>query len=74
MKRRGRKMPKALQTAIRGGRLTERQLERLIEHEAREIGLSYQQAIRRARSGKLPDSTIGTDLSMLVSILDAPAR
>jgi hypothetical protein len=67
-------MPKALKSAIQARQLSERQLERLIAHEARELGLTYRQAVRRARSGKLPDSTIGTDLTMLVSILDAPTR
>jgi hypothetical protein len=67
-------MPRALKSAIQAGQLSERQLEQLIKHEARELGLTYRQAVRRAREGRLPDSTIGTDLAMLVSILDAPAR
>jgi hypothetical protein len=66
------RMPKELKEALKRGRLTERQLKRLVEHEARELGLTYRQAVLRARSGKLPDTTVGTDLAMLVSILDAP--
>jgi hypothetical protein len=64
-------MTRSLQEAIKRGRLNDGDLRRLISHEARQLGLSTEQALRRARANKLPDSTIGIDLRMLVSILDS---
>jgi len=65
-------MARSLKEALRDGKISERQLETLIRREARELGMTYAEALRRARSGSLPDSTLGIDLSLLVSMHDAP--
>jgi hypothetical protein len=63
-------MTKTLQEGLNSGRLTRSQLRELIEEEARELGLSYDQAIERAREGKLPRNVVGSDLSLLISLLN----
>ncbi|GIU97437.1 MAG: hypothetical protein KatS3mg013_1240 [Actinomycetota bacterium] len=64
-------MRKDLRDALKRGRLTEGQLRKLIEHEARLLNLPYEEAVRRARRDALEDSAIAMDLRMLVSVLDA---
>jgi hypothetical protein len=60
-----------LQNAIEQGELTELQLRELIRLEAEAIGLSYAEAVERARARKLPRNYIGADLELLVSLLPA---
>lgn len=49
--------------------LTIDQLRRLIEAEAKAIGLTYEQALERRDEGKLPGCPIGGDLSLLIEML-----
>jgi hypothetical protein len=64
-------LPKALQKAIEDGELTEAQLRELIRLEAEAIGLSYEEAVDRARKRSLPKSPIGLDIEALVQLLAA---
>lgn len=65
-------MTDALKRAIRGGRLTQRQLRQLIASEAKQIGLSYDDALARAFANTLPRNAVGSDLRLLVRLLDEP--
>ena len=47
------------------------QLRRMIEVEAKVLGLSFADAIERARLRTLPRNAIGADLSLLVEMLPA---
>jgi hypothetical protein len=53
------RLTKSLKSAIQAGQLSKAQLVRLITHEARELGMTYRQAVIKARAGNLPDTTIG---------------
>lgn len=65
-----REMPAALVRAIEeGGELTLEQLRELFAFEAEEIGLSYDEAVHRARERTLPKNAIGMDLELLVLLL-----
>ncbi len=64
-------LPRKLQKAIKRGKLTPAQLRKLITLEARELGLSYDQAVRRARQRRLPRNVLGADLELLVQLLPA---
>ena len=55
----------------RGDALSAEQFLRLIEVEARAIGLTYDEALRRARARTLHESPIGTDLGLLIDMLQA---
>ena len=63
--------PAALQQAIERGELTEAQLRELITLEARELGLEFDEAVRKARERRLPHTHIGADLELLVQLLPA---
>lgn len=64
-------LPKKLQKAIKRGELTKAQLRQLITLEARELGLSYVEAVRLARQRRLPRNVLGADLELLVQLLPA---
>jgi hypothetical protein len=64
-------LPRKLQKAIKGGKLTKAQLRELITLEARELGLSYAEAVRLARQRRLPRNVVGADLELLVQLLPA---
>ncbi len=64
-------VPKKLQQAIKRGELTPAQLRQLITLEARELGLSYDKAVRLARQRRLPRNVFGADLGLLVQLLPA---
>ncbi len=64
-----REMPPALREAIEQGELSQQQLRELIEFEAEDLGLSFDEAVRRAREGTLPKTEVGMDLELLVQIL-----
>ena len=64
-------LPTDLQQAIEQGELTEAQLRELIELEAKAIGLSYEEAVTKARERRLPKNYIGADLELLVQLLSA---
>ena len=60
-----------LVTAIERGRpITEEQLKELITAEAKEIGLSFDRAVRAARERTLlPGSLFASDIAFLVDLL-----
>ena len=62
-------LPEALVAAIESGELTQAQLRQLITLEARELGLSFDEAVTRARAMTLPRSLIGSDIDFLVELL-----
>ncbi len=64
-----REMPPALREAIEQGELSQQQLRELIEFEAEDLGLSFDEAVRRAREGTLPKTVAGMDLELLVQAL-----
>ena len=64
-------LPTDLQKAIERGELTEAQLRELIELEAKAIGLTYEEAVKKARERRLPKNYIGADLELLVQLLAA---
>lgn len=65
-------MSEALRNALEAGELTREQLEELIALEASELGIGFDEAIRRARGGNLPHTPVGMDLELLVQLLDQP--
>jgi hypothetical protein len=66
-------MPPDLLAAIEGdGVLTDEQFRQLIAIEAEMIGLTFDEAVERARADTLPRNPIGYDIRALVRILDAP--
>lgn len=62
---------RSLQQAIEQGELTEEQLRELITLDAEILGLSTDEAIRRARARRLPKTYVGADLELLVGLLSA---
>ncbi len=62
-------MPADLLAAIESGVLTQEQLRQLIAIEAADLGLSYDEAVRRARNRSLPKSALGSDIELLVELL-----
>ena len=64
-------LPQELQEAIESGELTEAQLRELIRLEAQAIGLSYEEAVERAKERSLPKSPIGLDIEALFQLLAA---
>ena len=65
-----REMPGALLEAIEHGELTQAQLRELIAIEPEDLGLTFDEAVRRARQRTLPKNEIGADLALLVPLLD----
>ncbi|MCI0483427.1 MAG: hypothetical protein L0Y78_02470 [candidate division NC10 bacterium] len=64
-------LPRELREAINRGKLTQAQLRELIALEARALGLTYDEAVRRARERRLPRNVLGSDLELLVQLLPA---
>jgi hypothetical protein len=64
-------IPEDLARAIESGHISQAQLRQLITLEAKAIGLTYEEAIARARSGSLPRNSTGADLDLLVTMLPA---
>ena len=62
-------LPRELQTAIEQGQLTDEQFRELITLEAAALGLTYEEAIERAKARTLPQNHIGADLELLVQLL-----
>ena len=62
-------LPATLQEAIERGELTEAQLRELIRLEAEELGLTFEEAVKRARERRLPKTPLGADLELLVQLL-----
>jgi hypothetical protein len=63
------KIPHDLQAAIEAGSLTKAQVWRLIGIESTALGLSTEDAVRRAESGTLPRNPIADDLALLVAAI-----
>jgi len=57
--------------AMQSGEITPEQLRELITCEADEIGLTLEDAVEAARTGKLPRNPIGIDLEYLIDLLQA---
>jgi hypothetical protein len=58
--------------AIEAGEpLTDEQFRELIRHEAQSIGLTFGEAVERARNDTLPKNAVGLHLELLISMLDA---
>ena len=65
-------LPADILKAMESGRpLTREQFRRLIAVEAQAVGLTYEQAIDAARKRTLPPGPIGTDLGLLIGMLEA---
>ena len=62
-------IPKPLARAIESGTLTSDQARHLAEIEARQLGLTLDQAIQAAQQGQLPKSPLGSDVEFLVAII-----
>lgn len=65
------KLPQDLIKAIEQGQpITEEQLRELITTEAKEIGLSFDEAVRAAQEGSLPPGSLfASDIAFLVDLL-----
>jgi hypothetical protein len=63
--------PTALVDALESGTITEPQIRELIDFQARELGLSFDQAMSMAREGTLPASPLGTNIEFLAELLAA---
>jgi hypothetical protein len=59
-------VPQHLVDAIESGELTHEQLRELIEIEAAELGLTFEEAEEHARVGKLPKHGLGTSVETLL--------
>ena len=62
-------LPRELQRAIERGQLTDEQVRELITLEAAALGLTYEEAVERAKARTLPRNHIGADLELLVQLL-----
>jgi hypothetical protein len=51
---------------------SDEQLRELITLEAKAVGLTYEEAIKRANDRTLPQSLLGADLELLVQLLPPP--
>ena len=51
--------------------LTETQLRALIADEAKFLGLTFDEAVKRAKSRTLPRTYVGDDVALLVELLPA---
>lgn len=52
-----------------GNPLSTEEVRELIAHEAELVGLTYEQALRRARTRTLPRNYLGADLQLLIDML-----
>lgn len=64
-------VPRDLLDALEKGVMTEDQLRRLIEIEAKELGMTLDEALRRAEEGSLPTGPIGIDIEYLAGLIAA---
>jgi hypothetical protein len=69
MKTHARPVPDEIIQALEDGVLTQAQLRELIAIEAEDIGLSFDEAVERARQRTLPKNAIGSDIQLLVMML-----
>lgn len=64
-------LPGDLAGAIEGGLLTQEQLRRLIAFEAKQIGLTFDEAVRQARAGTIERGRYGASIWLLVGALES---
>jgi hypothetical protein len=64
-----RPVPEAIIRAPNDGKLTHGQLRELIAIEAEDNGLTFDEAVKRARQRTLPKNAIGSDIQLLVLML-----
>lgn len=64
-------VPDTLLEALESGTITRQQLRELIALEAKELGLTLDEAMRLAAEGALPTGPIGTDIEFLAGLLAA---
>ncbi len=64
-------LPGDLAGAIESGSLTQEQLRRLITFEARQIGLTFDEAVGRARAGTIERGPYGASIWLLVGALES---
>jgi hypothetical protein len=64
-----RNLPESLLRALEAGELNGEQLRALIEIEAESLGLSFDEAVERARANTLPQTPEGFDLQFHVLML-----
>ncbi len=55
--------------AVESGVLSVDELKSLIEQEAALLGLTFDAAVERERAGRLPATSVGTDLTFLIRML-----
>lgn len=65
-----RQLPQDLVDAVESGEITREQLMRLIEFEAEELGLTFDEAVERARNDTLPKNYLGSGIQFYVMMLD----
>ena len=63
-------VPQDIIDAMEDGEISQSQLRRLFEIEAAAIGLTFEESVEGARNNTLPHDPIGSDLRMLLYILD----
>jgi len=61
--------PALIRSLEQGNPLSIGEVRALIEHEAELVGLTYEQAFRRARTRTLPRNYLGADLQLLIDML-----
>lgn len=64
-----RQLPQDLIDSIESGHITQEQLRQLIEIEASWLGLTFDEAVERARQNTLPKDYLGSDIQFLVMSL-----
>jgi hypothetical protein len=67
------RIPDELLRALESGEVSQAQLRQLISIEAEAIGVSFAGAVAGARENTLPKDPIGSDLRLLVRMLDDEA-
>jgi hypothetical protein len=66
-----RQIPDELRQALEHAELTTDQLKLLIEIEAEQLGLTFEEAVTRARADALPHTPLGFDLQFHILMLAA---
>jgi len=64
-------VPDDLLHAIETSSMTHEQICQLIEIEALELGLTYDEAIQKAREGTLPTGPLGSNIEFLAGLFAA---
>ncbi len=66
----GRRLASTLTLSLeQGNPLSTEEVRELIAHEAELVGLTYEQALRRAQTRTLPRNYLGADLQLLIDML-----